>query len=74
MKRLLVVLVAVLGVCACARSAEEGAGASAADTLSRRQKDSILSTLPVPGAGRIRDAQTAADRAAERASAHDTVR
>lgn len=71
MRRWIVVAAAVLGVWACGQSA--GTSGNAADTLTRRQKDSIVSTLPVPGAGRIRDAQTAADRANARAEQHDTI-
>jgi len=43
------------------------------DTLSRRQKDSIISTLPVPGAGAVGKALDAADAARARAEAHDTI-
>ena len=44
------------------------------DTLTRRQKDSILSTLPVPGAGAVGKALEAADAARARAEQHDTIR
>lgn len=75
MKRRLVVLAAVLGVWACGRSTPEAeAPAAAADTLTRRQKDSIVSTLPIPGASRIGDAQKAVDRANARVQQHDTIR
>ncbi len=43
------------------------------DTLTRRQKDSILSTLPVPGAGAVGKALDAADAARARAEQHDTI-
>jgi len=73
-RRLIVVAVAVLGVWACGQSAGESDAAQAADTLTRREKDSIISTIPVPGAGRIMDARRAADKANERTQQHDTVR
>lgn len=71
--RFVLALLAALGVWACGRTAEP-AKTNDADTLTRRQKDSIVSTLPIPGAGRIQDAQRATDRAAERAARHDTLR
>lgn len=73
-RRLIVAAAAMLGVLACGR----GAGGSAADqpddTLTRREKDSLISTMPVPGAGRVMDARRAADQANERAQRHDTIR
>ena len=77
MKRLLVVAMTVLGVCACGGSAGSGEGGgteTASDTLTRRQKDSLVSTMPLPGASGIGRAQEAADRARERAAAHDSIR
>ena len=47
--------------------------ASPDDTLTRRQKDSIISTLPVPGAGAVERALDAADAARARAERHDTI-
>ena len=44
-----------------------------ADTLTRRQKDSLLSTMPIPGAGAVGKALDAADKAEERARQHDTL-
>ena len=46
---------------------------TAQDTLTRRQKDSIVSTLPVPGAGAGGTALDAADAARARAERHDTI-
>jgi hypothetical protein len=55
-------------------SADAGSdAASLGDTLTRRQKDSIVSTLPIPGAGAVGRALEASDLAAERALAHDTL-
>lgn len=73
MKRRLVVLAAVLGIWACGRTAQK-ADAPAADTLTRRQKDSIVSTLPIPGASKIGDAQKAVDKANARVQQFDTMR
>ena len=72
MKRGLIVATALLAVWACGQSA--GDGQSAADTLSRAQKDSIISTLPIPGARGVGRALDAADRARERAERLDTIR
>lgn len=45
----------------------------AVDTLTQRQRDSLLSTMPVPGAGAVGKALEAADRARERALVHDSI-
>jgi len=74
MKRRLLVAAAMLGVWACGQGAKPEAVTVDRDTLTRRQKDSIVSTLPIPGASRIRDAQKAVDQTAERARRHDTIR
>jgi hypothetical protein len=73
MKRRLLVAAVVLGVAACGQSASR-ADAPAADTLTRRQKDSIISTLPIPGASKIGDALRAVDRANARVQQYDTMR
>ncbi len=57
-KLLLTVLVGGTVACGGSRSAE---ARTAVDTLTRRQKDSLVSTMPIPGASRIRDAQKASD-------------
>lgn len=82
MNRRLLVAAVVLGVAACGRGASQAdappsdaVGApAAADTLTRRQKDSIISTLPIPGASKISEAQRAVDRANARVQQHDTIR
>lgn len=73
MTRPLLVAAAVLGLWACGQGAGEGQSA-AADTLSRRQKDSIIAEMPIPGARGVGRAIDAADRANARAEAHDTIR
>ena len=72
MKRGLIVAAVLLGVWACGSSA--GGTQSAADTLTRRQKDSLIATMPIPGASGVGRALDAVDQAAARAAAHDTIR
>ncbi|HSR40823.1 MAG TPA: hypothetical protein VLL48_01595 [Longimicrobiales bacterium] len=60
---------------ACGGSTDEAAGTTTrADGLTPRQRDSVTSTLPLPGAGAVGRALRASDRASERARAHDTIR
>lgn len=59
-----------LGGCAGGSGSDDQ---SAADTLTRRQKDSLISTLPVPGAGAVGKALDAADAAKARAKMLDTL-
>ncbi|HSW30359.1 MAG TPA: hypothetical protein VLH75_12820 [Longimicrobiales bacterium] len=73
MKRRLLVTLAVLGVAACGQNTSK-ADAPAADTLTRRQKDSIISTLPIPGASGVGAARKAVDQANARVQQHDTTR
>ena len=51
----------------------QGGGSLPGDTLTQRQKDSIVSTLPVPGAEAVGRALDAADAARKRAQEHDTI-
>ena len=71
MKRALIATLTALGVWACGESA--GDTQSAADTLTRRQKDRIISELPIPGAGGVGRALDASDRAQGRADALDSI-
>ena len=65
--------VLALGVVCC--GGEDGPGEEAArDSLSQRQKDSLLATMPVPGAGAVQKALDASEAARARAEAHDTIR
>lgn len=59
-------------VLGCGGGNENGEQA-AQDTLTRREKDSIISTLPVPGAGAVGRALEASDAARARAEQHDTI-
>lgn len=71
MRRLLLTaLVGGMVACGGSRSAE---ARTAVDTLTRRQKDSLVSTMPIPGASRIRDAQKAADAQRERNALLDSL-
>ncbi len=51
----------------------DASATNAADTLTRRQKDEIISTLPIPGARGVGRALDAVDLAADRANAHDSL-
>ncbi len=51
----------------------DASASNAADTLTRRQKNEIISTLPIPGASGVGRALKATDLAAERAQAHDSL-
>jgi hypothetical protein len=62
----------VLGATGCG-AGDGGADEAARDTLTARQKDSLVSTLPVPGAGAVGRALDASDAARARAEAHDTI-
>ena len=56
----------------CVGSGDANAS-NAADTLTRRQKNEIISTLPVPGARGVGGALDASDQAAARARAYDSI-
>ncbi len=51
----------------------DGSATNAADTLTRRQNDEIIRTLPIPGARGVGRALDAVDLAADRANAHDSL-
>ncbi len=51
----------------------DASATNAADTLTRRQKNEIISTLPVPGARGVGRALRATDLAAARAQVHDSL-
>lgn len=72
MKRALIVALAVLGSAACAE--REAEYQTAVDTLTRRQKDSLIATMPIAGSGVVGAALNAADLANARTEAHDTIR
>ena len=72
MKRLTIVTIALLAGGACGSGS--GDTQIATDTLTRAQKDSIIGTLPVPGASGVRGALSVAEEARARAEQHDTMR
>lgn len=49
------------------------AGDNPADTLTRRQKDSIIATLPIPGARGVGKALDALEKSNARAAQHDSI-
>ena len=51
----------------------DASASNAADTLTRRQKNEIISTLPIPGARGVGGTLNASDQAAARARAHDSI-
>jgi len=65
------VAVTLCAVSACGQTG--GDAQSAADTLTRAQKDSIVATLPIPGASAVGRALDARTRANARTEAHDTI-
>ncbi len=74
---MVLVAAALLGLAlasGCESAERTRARQEAVDTLTRRQRDSLLSTMPVPGASAVGRAMRAADSAAARARAHDTIR
>lgn len=71
-RRLMGLALAVL-VTACGGDSDDDQR-TAADTLTRAEKDSIVADLPIPGAGAVGAAMRARDQANERTDAHDTIR
>jgi len=63
---------AALTLSACGQGG--GDAQTATDTLTRRQRDSIISTMPLPGAGGVGRALDAQDAARARADALDSIR
>jgi predicted small secreted protein len=74
MRKLLIGAVAAFafGLGACGQGT--GSDQSAADTLTRAQKDSIIAEMPIPGASAVGRAMDARDRANARTTAYDTIR
>lgn len=71
MKRGLIAAAAALSVSACGEGA--GDAQTAVDTLSRRQKDSLISEMPVPGAGVVGRALDVQDLTRQRANELDSI-
>ena len=73
MKRAPILAVVLLGSWACGTSTAEERR-TAVDTLTRGQKDSLISRMPIPGAGAVGKALDVAGQANARTEAHDTIR
>jgi hypothetical protein len=71
MKRGLIAAVAMLAVGACGEGT--GDAQTAVDTLTRRQKDSLISEMPVPGAGVVGRALDVQDLTRQRANELDSI-
>jgi hypothetical protein len=67
----IIAVVAVMLLTACGSG---DGGASSADTLTRRQRDSIIGESGLPGAQGVRGALEAADSAAARRAREDSLR
>jgi len=61
-----------VGMAACGSESADRRN-EATDTLTRRQKDSLISTMPIPGARAVGKALDAADAASARARQHDSL-
>jgi len=71
MRKAIIALAAAAAVWACG---SEGSDAqTAVDTLTRRQKDSLISEMPLPGAGAVGRALDAQDLARQRAEMLDSI-
>jgi hypothetical protein len=72
MKRQAAALLLASSLLACA----DGGGDSALqrDSLTRRQRDSVIANSKLPGAGGVKGALNASDAAAVRQQAMDTIR
>ena len=65
--------VLVLTLSACGGDKGKNAGSGSTDTLTQRQRDSILSTSNIPGARGVGSAMRAADSTSAHIRAADTV-
>jgi len=63
----------VLMLTAACSGGAKGGGAAARDTLTERQRDSILARSSIPGASAVGRAMNAADSASARIRATDSV-
>jgi hypothetical protein len=63
----------LLLVLACGTTADDGRAAAQGDTLTERQRDSMLAGSRIPGARGVGTAHNAADSASARVQAADTI-
>ena len=68
-----VLVVFLLSACGGGKEAEQGS-AVRRDTLTRRQRDSLIGASSLPGAGGVRGALRAQDSAAARRARADSIR
>lgn len=68
------VVLALLAFAACGDGKDSAGGAARQDTLTRRQRDSVIGASKLPGAGGVRGAMRAADSAAARRARADSIR
>jgi hypothetical protein len=74
MRRVLGVAITALLLASCSGGGEEaGSAAASADTLTRRQRDSIIANSRLPQAGAVGKALGAADAASARARMEDSI-
>ncbi|MDT8368894.1 MAG: hypothetical protein RQ745_06775 [Longimicrobiales bacterium] len=73
MRRRAGVLLLAAALAGCPEPSADRPPANDRDTLTRRQRDSITATLPLPGAGAVGGAMGAADAASARAARHDSL-
>ena len=71
MKKFVTVAAIAFAITAC--KGGNGDAQAAADTLTRAQKDSIVASLPIPGASGVGRAMQARDNANARTEGHDTI-
>jgi len=70
---LTVSVVSMLAVAACRDSGSKGAAAGTTDTMTQRQRDSMLSTSGIPGASGVGAAMRAADATSRGIRAADST-
>ena len=66
-------LITIALVAACGGASQKSAATSSGDTLTERQRDSILAQSRIPGASGVGRAMRAADSTSARAHAADSV-
>lgn len=64
----------LLSVAGCPDPGPDRPPANDRDTMTQSQRDSVTSTLPIPGARGVGGALDAADAATRRAEQHDSLR
>lgn len=71
--RIAAVLALAAALAGCPERGDQTVQQNDRDTLTRRQRDSIAATLPIPGARAIGGAMGAADAASANAAQHDSL-